>query len=188
MCRDLSQAARGDAAGLPGTATGAPHASKRVTKVNTNVTNQDGNTRRAAVNAGSADQSALRTDRRSAERVAAQRCLRVVVAEARRLSRQLRSPGQLPRTEVTKWSKIDTLWKGVSVDTLLATIETEAGYLTAWSDGGYTTSLPLEDVTDGKAWIAYEYDGSRLTPSTAAGPPPRAALVLLEKREMGYAA
>ena len=79
----------------------------------------------------------------------------------------------------------DALWKGVSVDTLLAAIETEAGYLTAWSDGGYTTSLPLEDVTDGEAWIAYEYDGSRLTPSTAAGPPPRAAPVLLEKREMG---
>jgi DMSO/TMAO reductase YedYZ molybdopterin-dependent catalytic subunit len=65
---------------------------------------------------------------------------------------------------VTKWSKLDTLWKAVSVDTRLGAIETEAGYLTAWSDGGYTTNLPLEDVTDGKAWVAYEYDGPPLDP------------------------
>ena len=54
--------------------------------------------------------------------------------------------------------------RGVSVDTLLATVETEAEYLTAWSDGGYTTNLALEDVTDGKAWVAYEYDGQPLEP------------------------
>ena len=66
---------------------------------------------------------------------------------------------------VTKWSKLDTTWKGVSVDTLLAAIETEAEYLTAWSDGGYTTNLALADVTDGKAWVAYEYDGQPLDPA-----------------------
>jgi DMSO/TMAO reductase YedYZ molybdopterin-dependent catalytic subunit len=63
---------------------------------------------------------------------------------------------------VTKWSKLDTTWKGVSVDTLLGNIGTSAEYLTAWSDGGYTTNLPLEDVTDGKAWVAYEYGGEPL--------------------------
>ena len=26
----------------------------------------------------------------------------------------------------------------------------------AWCDGGYTTNLPLEDVTGGKAWVVYE--------------------------------
>ena len=31
-------------------------------------------------------------------------------------------------------------------------------------DGGYTTNLPLEDVTDGRAWVAYEYDGEPLEP------------------------
>ena len=65
---------------------------------------------------------------------------------------------------VTKWSKLDTPWKGVSLDTLLATVEIEGEYLTAWSDGGYTTNLALQDVTDGKAWIAYEYDGQPLHP------------------------
>ena len=65
---------------------------------------------------------------------------------------------------VTKWSKLDTTWEGVSLDTLLGGIETDAGYVTAWSDGGYTTNLPLDDVTDGKAWIAFGYDGAPLDP------------------------
>ena len=34
----------------------------------------------------------------------------------------------------------------------------------AHSYGGYTTNLPLEDLTGGKAWIAYEYDGEPLEP------------------------
>ena len=87
---------------------------------------------------------------------------------------------------MTKWSKLDTRWKGVSLDTLLENVETEAEYVTAWCDGGYTTNLPLEDLTDGKAWIAYEYDGDAARararrPGAAAGPAP----VLLEERQMG---
>jgi DMSO/TMAO reductase YedYZ molybdopterin-dependent catalytic subunit len=65
---------------------------------------------------------------------------------------------------VTKWSKFDTVWEGVSVDVLLEGVDTEAGYLTAYCDGGYTTNLPLEDVTDGKAWVAYRYDDEPLDP------------------------
>ncbi len=65
---------------------------------------------------------------------------------------------------VTKWSKLDTAWRGVSIDTLLEGVETEAGYVSAWCDGGYTTNLPLEDVTGGKAWVAYEYGGEPLDP------------------------
>jgi DMSO/TMAO reductase YedYZ molybdopterin-dependent catalytic subunit len=65
---------------------------------------------------------------------------------------------------VTKWSKLDTTWKGVSVDTLLDGVDSTAEYLTAYSDGGYTTNLALEDVTDGKAWVAYEYAGEPLEP------------------------
>ena len=60
---------------------------------------------------------------------------------------------------VTKWSKLDTVWEGVSVDTLLDGIETSADYVVAFCDGGYTTNLPLADVTDGKAWVAFAYDG-----------------------------
>ncbi|MGH7486627.1 MAG: molybdopterin-dependent oxidoreductase, partial [bacterium] len=40
---------------------------------------------------------------------------------------------------VTKWSKLDSTWTGVSVDTLLEGVDTDAGYVTAWCDGGYTT-------------------------------------------------
>ena len=65
---------------------------------------------------------------------------------------------------VTTWSKLDTTWVGVSVDTLLAGVQTEAEYAVAWSDGGYTTNLPLEDLTGGKAWVAYHYDGAPLHP------------------------
>src|SRR5919197_58528 len=60
---------------------------------------------------------------------------------------------------VTKWTKLDTHWEGVSVDTLLENVETAADYIIAFAEGGYTTNLPLEDVTDGKAWIALKYDG-----------------------------
>jgi len=65
---------------------------------------------------------------------------------------------------VTKWSKLDTVWEGVSVDTLLEDVESAAEYVVAFCDGRYTTNLPLEDVTDGKAWIAYGYNGEPLDP------------------------
>ena len=71
---------------------------------------------------------------------------------------------------VTRWSKLDTLWRGVSVDTLLAQVEHDASYVLAFCDGGYTTNLPLADVTGGQAWVAFGYDGEPLTPSTAARP------------------
>jgi DMSO/TMAO reductase YedYZ molybdopterin-dependent catalytic subunit len=65
---------------------------------------------------------------------------------------------------VTRWSKLDTNWQGVSVDTLLEEVEHDSAYVIAFSDGGYTTNLPLEDVSSGKAWIAFGYDGEPLDP------------------------
>ncbi len=65
---------------------------------------------------------------------------------------------------VTKWSKLDTVWEGVSLDTLLAGVDTDARFVVAFCDGGYTTNLPLADVTGGKAWIAYAFDGKPLAP------------------------
>jgi DMSO/TMAO reductase YedYZ molybdopterin-dependent catalytic subunit len=76
-------------------------------------------------------------------------------------------PAEMPTVDihcVTKWSKLDTTWKGVSVDTLLADLETDATYVSAWSDGGYTANLPIGDVTGGRAWIAYEFGGEPLEP------------------------
>jgi DMSO/TMAO reductase YedYZ molybdopterin-dependent catalytic subunit len=63
---------------------------------------------------------------------------------------------------VTSWSKLDTTWEGVSVDPLLDGVVTEAEYVVAVCDGGYETNLPLEDVTGGKAWVAYAYAGEPL--------------------------
>ena len=65
---------------------------------------------------------------------------------------------------VTRWSKLDTEWQGVSVDTLLAEAGEDAPFVVAFCDGGYTTNLALEDVTDGKAWVAFEFDGEPLDP------------------------
>jgi DMSO/TMAO reductase YedYZ molybdopterin-dependent catalytic subunit len=66
---------------------------------------------------------------------------------------------------VTRWSKLDTEWRGVSVSTLLGRVQQpDARYVTAFSDGGYTTNLPLADVADGKAWVAFGYGGGALEP------------------------
>jgi DMSO/TMAO reductase YedYZ molybdopterin-dependent catalytic subunit len=65
---------------------------------------------------------------------------------------------------VTKWSKLDMEWQGVSLDFLLDGVELGGGFITAFCDGGYTTNLPLDDVTGGKAWIATAADGRPLSP------------------------
>ena len=65
---------------------------------------------------------------------------------------------------VTRWSKFDTTWEGVSLDTLLEAVDHDAPYVLAFCDGGYTTNLPIEDVTGGKAWVAFNYDGEPLDP------------------------
>lgn len=66
---------------------------------------------------------------------------------------------------VTKWSKFDTVWKGVAVETLLNETEPRGQFLIAYCDGGYTTNLPLADVGKGKAWIVYQYDNQPLAPA-----------------------
>jgi len=65
---------------------------------------------------------------------------------------------------VTKWSKLGTTWTGVSLDTLLADVGTAADYALIQSYGGYTTNLPLADLQDGQAWVAYRYEGDDLAP------------------------
>jgi DMSO/TMAO reductase YedYZ molybdopterin-dependent catalytic subunit len=71
---------------------------------------------------------------------------------------------------VTKWSKFGTRWEGVSVDTLLEGVETAAEYVTVYCDGDYTTNLPLEDVTGGKAWEAFAYEGGEPLEPVHGGP------------------
>jgi DMSO/TMAO reductase YedYZ molybdopterin-dependent catalytic subunit len=63
---------------------------------------------------------------------------------------------------VTKWSKLGTSWRGVSLDTLLDAVPTEAPYALVHSYGGYTTNVPVADLRGGKAWIAHTFDGAPL--------------------------
>ncbi len=63
---------------------------------------------------------------------------------------------------VTRWSKLATRWTGVSLDTLLADVDTAATHVMAHSYGGYTTNLGLEDISYGKAWVVFRYDGADL--------------------------
>src|ERR1700757_1060611 len=87
---------------------------------------------------------------------------------------------------VTRWSKLDTRWEGVSLDVLLGAVEYDARYVLAFSDGGYTTNVPVADLLGGKAWVAFGYGGGppRGAPGgagPAAGPPP----LLLERAQRG---
>ena len=65
---------------------------------------------------------------------------------------------------MTKWSKLDTHWEGVSVDKLLAQIAPEGKYVMASSDGGYTTNLPLQDVLGGEDGVVDAFDGNPISP------------------------
>ena len=67
---------------------------------------------------------------------------------------------------VTTWSKFDMTWKGVSVDLLLDAVgvRPEAAFAVIHCHTAYTTNLPLADLRDGKAWVAWEADGAPLTP------------------------
>ena len=72
---------------------------------------------------------------------------------------------------VTTWSKLGMRFAGVSVDTLLEVTRPrpDAAFVVAWSHTGYTTNLPLADVTGGRAWVAWEADGQPL-PVDHGGP------------------
>jgi len=80
---------------------------------------------------------------------------------------------ELPQTRitvdihcVTKWSKLDTTWEGVSVGDFFeaAGIDLSSPYLLATCYTGYTTNLPSEDVLDGRAMVAHTFEGEPLDP------------------------
>jgi DMSO/TMAO reductase YedYZ molybdopterin-dependent catalytic subunit len=60
---------------------------------------------------------------------------------------------------VTKWTKLDTTWTGISVDTLLEHAQPTSGFVTVHASEGYTTNLALEDITGGKAWVVDTFSG-----------------------------
>jgi DMSO/TMAO reductase YedYZ molybdopterin-dependent catalytic subunit len=65
---------------------------------------------------------------------------------------------------VTRWSKLGTSWEGVSFDDLLSKIEIDASHAFVHSYGDYSTNLPLKDLLDKQAWIAFAFDGTELAP------------------------
>jgi DMSO/TMAO reductase YedYZ molybdopterin-dependent catalytic subunit len=67
---------------------------------------------------------------------------------------------------VTKWSKLDTTWKGVKVTDLLALARPlpTATHLLSHAEYGYTANTPLADATVDNAIVAYEFDGQPLEP------------------------
>ncbi len=65
---------------------------------------------------------------------------------------------------VTRWSKLGTSWEGVSLDTMLADVRTDAEYALVRSYGDYTTNLPLDDLMNKQAWIAFRFDDEDLAP------------------------
>jgi DMSO/TMAO reductase YedYZ molybdopterin-dependent catalytic subunit len=81
---------------------------------------------------------------------------------------------RLPRTTmatdihcVTRWSKLGMRGEGVSVDDLIQLaggLTPAARFLIASTYGGYTTNLPVPDVTDGQALVATSADGEPLSP------------------------
>jgi DMSO/TMAO reductase YedYZ molybdopterin-dependent catalytic subunit len=72
---------------------------------------------------------------------------------------------------VTAWSKHDVAFSGVSVDTLLdaAGVLPNATHVVAFCHTGYTTNLPLAEVTGGRAWVAFQHGGQPL-PIEHGGP------------------
>ncbi|ORA75255.1 sulfite oxidase-like oxidoreductase [Mycolicibacter kumamotonensis] len=64
---------------------------------------------------------------------------------------------------VTKWSKLNTRWRGVSLDTVLESVGTAAEFALVRCYGGYTTNIPVRDLRGERAWIVYEYDGMPLS-------------------------
>src|SRR5258705_11649251 len=80
---------------------------------------------------------------------------------------------------VTTWSKLGVNFTGVSMDTLLDAVGVQptASHVLAFSHTAYTTNLPLSDVTGGKAWVVWDFDGRPLEaqhggPAALPGPHP----------------
>src|SRR5919201_1016646 len=71
---------------------------------------------------------------------------------------------------VTRWSKLDTTWRGVRVRELLerAAVRPDGTHVMAHSDGGYTTNLPLAALYDDDVLVAHTYDGKPLEPDHGA--------------------
>lgn len=67
---------------------------------------------------------------------------------------------------VTRWSRYDNRWTGVSIHTVMEHTHPlpEACYAMAHADPDYATNLPLDDLVDDDVLFALGHDGKPLTP------------------------
>ncbi len=99
---------------------------------------------------------------------------------------------QLPRQRVqmdihcvTRWSKFDTVWEGVSVRTLvdqgLIKLKPSASFVLQVAEYGFTANLPLEVVLAENFLLATHYNGEPITPEH--GYPLRGVVGAIPERE-----
>ena len=67
---------------------------------------------------------------------------------------------------VTKWSKFDTTWTGVRVRDLFqrAGVQRGAAFVVEHAEHGYSTNLPLADISTDEAIVAYAFEGEDIEP------------------------
>jgi DMSO/TMAO reductase YedYZ molybdopterin-dependent catalytic subunit len=67
---------------------------------------------------------------------------------------------------VTKWSKFDTVWRGVKLKDLLDTagIQPDATHVMGVAEYGYTANLPMEDALRDESMVVWEYEGEAIEP------------------------
>jgi DMSO/TMAO reductase YedYZ molybdopterin-dependent catalytic subunit len=67
---------------------------------------------------------------------------------------------------VTKWSKFDTVWRGVKLKDLLDTagIQPDATHVMGHAEYGYTANLPMEDALRDESMVVWEYEGEAIEP------------------------
>ena len=65
---------------------------------------------------------------------------------------------------VTRWSRFDNHWKGVSVRELLrrAQVSPRAGFVLVHAEQGYTANIPVADLDRGNVLLATHHDGEPL--------------------------
>ena len=67
---------------------------------------------------------------------------------------------------MTRWSRLDNLWKGVLVSEVLrhVTLKPGAEFALVLAEEGYTSNVPLHDLLQPNVLFAFEHDGQPLAP------------------------
>lgn len=65
---------------------------------------------------------------------------------------------------VTKWTKLDTAWTGVTVADMLDGVDVNSGatHVVVFAEHGFTANLPIEDFMAQNNLFAWQFDGEEL--------------------------